>query len=51
METDQVEQIDVLLSQSTQVLNNNHDTEETDTSTTSKVKIGPCHFLIIKTLI
>ena len=36
METDQAEQLDALLNQSTKVLNKNHDTEETDASLTSK---------------
>ena len=36
METDQAEQVDVLLNQSIKVLNKNHDTEETDASTTLK---------------
>ena len=36
METDQVEQIDVLLIQSTKLINKTCDTEETDASTTMK---------------
>ena len=36
METDQAELLDVPLNQSAKVLNKNHDTEETDASTTSK---------------
>ena len=36
METDQAEQVDAPLNQSTKVLNKNCDTEETDASTTSK---------------
>ena len=33
METNQAEQLDALLNQSTRMLNKNHDTEETDTQT------------------
>ena len=36
METDQAEQLDALLNQSTKVLEKNCDTEETDTSTSLK---------------
>ena len=36
METDQAEQLHVLLNQSAKVLNKNHDNEETDTPTTPK---------------
>ena len=36
IETDQAEQLDVLLNQSTKVLNKHHDTDETDASITSK---------------
>ena len=36
METDQEEQLDALLNQSTKVLNNNCETEETDVSSISK---------------
>ena len=36
METDQIEQLDALLTQSTKVLNKNHDTEKTDAIMTSK---------------
>ena len=36
IETDQAEHLDALLNQSVNVLNKNHDTEETDASTTSK---------------
>ena len=36
METDQAEQLDILLNQSAKVLTGNRDTEETDASTTSK---------------
>ena len=36
METDQTNQLDTLSNQSAKMLNKNHDTEEMDTSTTSK---------------
>ena len=45
METDQTEQLDVFLNQSTKVLNEECDTEDMDTSTTSKQDIrSPSHF-------
>ena len=36
METDQVEQLDLLLNQPKEVLNKSHDSEETDASMTLK---------------
>ena len=36
METDQADQLDTLLNHSTRTLNQAHETEETDTSTTLK---------------
>ena len=36
MKTDQAEQLDMILSQSTWVLSKDHDTEETNPATTSK---------------
>ena len=40
METHQTEQLDAFLNQSMKMLNKNHDTEETDNSTTSKQDNG-----------
>ena len=50
METDQAEQVDALLNQSTNAMNKNCDTEETDSLSLLNRTIGPLHSLIVRTL-
>ena len=50
IEADQAEQLDALLNQSAKVLNKNHDTEEMDSSTTSKRNNRSLFPFIIKIL-